>query len=384
MGQPIQSNKLKGKQQQRLIIISATNLTEAGPLSVLKDCLTHASSRLSGRFMILALVHDRNLLGEMPGVEFMEFPLAKKTWFIRLFHEWFVFNRLSLKLKPFLWFSLHDMTPRVQAQRRAVYCHNPAMFYPLTFSEALREPVFAMFNKFYPLAYRINIAQNDWVIVQQEWMRKEFRARYPVRNIIVGYPSLTAMEDTRSRTSSSPGNRIFFFPAYPRFFKNIEVIGDAARILMARGRTGFEVRVTFDGSENSYARKMARQYRDVPALRFIGLQSRQRIFELYQETDCLIFPSRLETWGLPLSEFKLFGKPILAADLPYAHETVGHYDRVKFFNPVEATELASRMEEFLDGKLRYDHNEIEMPPAPFAANWDELLDILVSGKERAT
>jgi len=32
--------------------------------------------------------------------------------------------------------------------------------------------------------------------------------------------------------------------------------------------------------------------------------------------------------GMPITEFKATGKPILAADLPYAHETIGEYGQV--------------------------------------------------------
>jgi glycosyltransferase involved in cell wall biosynthesis len=365
-------------EQRPLIIISATNLTEAGPLSVLKDCLAHASSRLAGRFRIVALVHDRKILGDVLGVDFLEFPLSKKSWFIRLFHEWVVFHRLSLDLRPFLWLSLHDLTPRVQAQRRAVYCHNPAMFYPLSLLEGLREPAFAVFNKLYPLAYRINIAKNDWVIVQQEWMRKEFLARYPIRRIIVAHPSVPAQDFSGASDAGSRGTKIFFFPAYPRFFKNFEVIGDAVRLLVSRGRVDFEARITLDGTENRYAKHLARKYADVTRLKFIGLQPRQRIYQLYQEADCLIFSSKLETWGLPLSEFKQFGKPILAADLPYAHETIGHYDKARFFDPDNAAELALRMEELMDNRLLFDRCEAGTPSPPFAKDWDELLDILTA------
>lgn len=363
--------------QRQLIIISAINFSEGGPLSVLKDCLSHASARLADRFEILALVHDKKLFDDMPGVSFMEFPLAKKSWAIRLYYEWVRFYRLSLELKPFLWLSLHDVTPRVRAERRAVYCHNPAPFYRLSIAEGLMDPGFVLFNKFYTFAYRINIEKNDWVIVQQEWLRKEFLARYPVRRVIVAHPSVPVQGVLKPLANRGGGKKIFFFPTYPRFFKNVEVIGKAARMLMSRGRDDFEVRITLTGTENRYAKSVARGYADVPALRFIGLQPRARIYDLYHEADCLIFPSKLETWGLPLSEFKQFGKSILAADLPYAHETVGRYDKARFFDPDDAAELAARMEELMDGRLSYDRCDGGVPPPPFASGWNELFDILV-------
>lgn len=369
--------------QRPLIVISATNLVEAGPLSVLKDCLAYASSGLSGRFRIIALVHNRELFGELPNIEFMEFPLAKRSWFIRLFHEWFVFNRLSRRLKPFLWFSLHDLTPRVQAQRRAVYCHNPAMFYPLTLAETVREPVFAAFHTLYPLVYRINISQNDWVIVQQEWMRKEFMARYPVRQVIVAHPSVPPRASGTNGKDKATNKKVFFFPSYPRFFKNFEVIGEASRIMMQRGRQDFEVRITLDGTENRYAKRLAHQFHDVPTLMFIGKQSRDEVYVLYGQADCLIFPSRLETWGLPLSEFKQFDKPILAANLPYAHETVGSYGQVRYFDPCDPDELALRMEEFLDGCMHYDQERFDAPSSPFVSSWKELFGVLTADGVKA-
>ena len=214
-------------------------------------------------------------------------------------------------------------------------------------------------------------------------MRKEFIARYPVRNVIVAYPSIT-LWDFRQGDTVKPGRvKTFFFPSYPRFFKNIEVIGEAARILISQGKSNFEVLLTIDGTENSYSRKLSRIFADVSALKFIGLQTRERIYDLYKEADCLIFPSRLETWGLPISEFKQFRKSILAADLPYAHETVGQYDLVRFFDPSNPKELALRMEEFLDGRISYDYCETKVPERPFAKDWDELLDMLVADGEDA-
>ena len=54
------------------------------------------------------------------------------------------------------------------------------------------------------------------------------------------------------------------------------------------------------------------------------------MYEKYNKIDCLIFPSKLETWGLPISEFMAFDKPMLIADLPYAHETAAGAKYVAF------------------------------------------------------
>ncbi len=68
----------------------------------------------------------------------------------------------------------------------------------------------------------------------------------------------------------------------------------------------------------------------------------------------VVFPSKLETWGLPIIEAKEFNKPIFLADLPYAYETLGIYDKAKFFDINNPMALAELIIEFVNGDLIYD------------------------------
>ena len=366
---------------KRTIVISGVNLTNGGPLSIFKDCLAYAALHLSSRYRIVALVHGKELF-DSPGLTFIEFPQAKKSWLIRLYYEFVHFRKLSRQLAPFLWFSLHDISPAVYAARRAVYCHNPSPFYRLKVREALLEPRFALFNLLYRYLYRINIKANDFVVVQQEWLRQAFQRLYGIANVIVAHPDVPPI--TAQGPSRRPPRFSFMFPALPRVFKNFEVIAEAAMLLQESGAANVEIRLTINGDETRYSRYIYRKYGRIPSLKFIGVQPRERIFELYRETDCLLFPSKLETWGLPLTEFKIFDKPILAADLPYARETIGRYDKVKFFDPDNPGELARHMGQLIAGRLVYDKTEDPMPAQPFAGNWHELFEILLAPGAQGT
>ena len=170
----------------------------------------------------------------------------------------------------------------------------------------------------------------------------------------------------------------FFYPAFPRTFKNAEVALEAAGILERSGHHDFELWLTFDADVNRYASKMAKRFAHVRSVRWLGLLPRQRVFELYKQADCLLFPSKLETWGLPITEFKTTKKPILAANLPYAHETVGSYERVAFFDPNRPGELASLMKAaLLQGKSAFSAVVAETISPPFATNWTELWSLLL-------
>jgi glycosyltransferase involved in cell wall biosynthesis len=336
-------------------------------------------------YNIVALVHKKSLFN-VPNIKFIEYPEIKSSWLKRLRFEYYDCRRISEEIKPHLWFSMHDMTPNVRADIRAVYCHNPCPFYPFRMKEALLDWKFGLFTLLYRYLYGINIQSNDFVVVQQDWIRSVFQSRYRVRNIVVAHPSVehlaVAMADD-AQTSPNPRYR-FFYPAYPRTFKNIEQILKAARILESRGFNQFEVWLTMDGTETRYASSIASEFSDLTTVKWLGLLPRDEVMRLYVKADCLIFPSKLETWGMPITEFKATGKPILAADLPYAHETIGEYGQVVFFRIGGDAQLAAMMKQAAMGEAVFRPTvERDIAP-PFSRNWEELWKVLLSTKEART
>jgi glycosyltransferase involved in cell wall biosynthesis len=358
------------------VVVSAVNFTEGGPLTVLRECLASAAEVLSPDVEIIALVHDADLVQE-PRVRMISIPSSKKSWLYRLYWEWFGFRRISRQLKPALWLSLHDITPRVISARQAVYCHNPSPFYRIGLREALQEPKFLVFNQLYGLLYRIFIRRNYCIIVQQSWLREEFIRRMGTLPFVVAYPSLRV--DVVPSSPDPSGPFVFLYPALPRVFKNLETLCEAVEILVCRGVGGFEVRLTLGGQENRYARWLHRKYGAISQIRFIGRQKKAEMTTHYREASAVVFPSKLETWGLPISEAKAQHRPLLVADLPYAHETVGSYDLVSFF-PVEAAQaLADLMESMINRTWVPTGNDPVKPSAPFAPDWGSLWGILTAG-----
>jgi glycosyltransferase involved in cell wall biosynthesis len=360
------------------IVLSGVNLMDMGPLAVFKEALESIARHCGGEYEIVALVHRRDLF-EIPDIVYLEFPAVKSSWMRRLWFEYVYVKKLSRKLRPKLWLSMHDITPNVVAETRAVYCHNPSPFYRFQWRNLSMDWKFALFTFSYRFLYRINIRSNHYVIVQQDWIRREFQSRYGVRNVIVAHPEVKSSDIISTpRQRESQGVYRFFFPAFPRTPKNAEVCLEASRLLERRGFRAFELWLTFDGSVNRYSKELVERYSDVGSVRWLGLQSRDQVYKLYSEADCLLFPSKLETWGLPITEFKATGKPILAADIAYAHETVGSYGEVAFFDPDNPTQLADLMEGAAMGKAVFGATEAAKIDEPFAHNWAELWPLLLN------
>jgi len=371
--------------KKKVIIISAINFFEGGPLAILNECVEFCNKFLHKKYRIIVLVHDVSLFNKYCDVEFLEFKKARSNYLFRLYYEYYEFRFLSKKLNSYLWFSLHDISPNIQSIKKAVYCHNPSPFRKTNFNDLILQPKIFFFSLFYKYLYQINIKSNDFVVVQQHWIRNSFQEFFdlPLQKIIVATPNnnnkLLSVATNRIKIHNNLKTYRFFFPTLSRPFKNIEVIAEAVKILNTNGINKFEVIITIDGSENKYSQSILRKYGNVSNISFIGIIDRSKVFKYYEFIDCLIFPSKLETWGLPISEFKAFNKPILVADLPYSRETVGDFFKTKFFNPDNANELASYMEILIltPNFFQFDQTEKTHYEEPFANDWSALFKILL-------
>lgn len=369
---------------KKIIVISAVSLFSGGTLSILIDCLTELNHNFSEKYHILAFT-NKNYSDKFPNIHFLPIKWARKSYFHKLFVEYFLFNKLSKRVKPYLWFSLHDITPNVDAERIAVYCHHPSPFYRLSWKEYLFDPKFVFFSKVYPFFYKKNIHKNFYVIVQQSWLRDIFHKKFGVEKnkIIVAYPLISeqkksVVQESIERIPIEQGIKYFIYPSFPRIFKNFEIIGESVRLLNDSGYMDrFKVILTIDGTENLYAQWITKKY-NYSNIHYIGRISREEVFFLYEKSDALLFPSKLETWGMPLSEFKAYNKPMLVANMAYSKEAIGSYKNVSFFNANNPEELFALMKKVLDGNIEYEENKIDVPKEPFTSTWNDLLNKLIS------
>jgi glycosyltransferase involved in cell wall biosynthesis len=365
------------------IVLSGVNITEMGPAIVFENALKAAVELYGDRYEIVAIVHRKSLFS-VAKVIYREFPEVKVSWLRRLVFEYFTLNKISRSMNVELWVSMHDMTPNVKAERRAVYCHNPAPFYSIGPREALANWKLAAFVLGYGYLYEINIHKNDMVIVQQDWIRQAFLERYNLKRVVVAHPVTHLKESGSAVAKTQGGSHIytFFYPAYPRPFKNYEVILKSAALLEQECTGQFEVWLTLDAGINPYAAELYSQYHHLRNVVWLGLLPHAKVMDRYAQVDCLLFPSRLETWGLPISEFKATGKPMFVADLPYAKETVGTYDQVTFFQAMDSRQLAEYMKEAIQGNHMFSNVLARGISPPFATDWYELWNYLMAGTEQ--
>jgi glycosyltransferase involved in cell wall biosynthesis len=358
----------------KVLVISGVGNASGGILSVLRSVVSEAERTLDLDWRIVVLAHKRSLL-ECSRAEVREFPAIKSSWLRRLWFEWVSSSRIAKELAADAWLAMHDMTPRVSVPRQYVYCHSPSMFATASVRDIYFDWKIFVHRLVYRWVYALNIQRNTAVFVQQSWIRKAFLARYRAVSVIVARPMAAASGHRVIQARQGSGQSLlnWVFPTFPRHFKNVEVIGLALEILERRSWNGSVV-VTIRGDENRYAFWLKRRFGHLSSLKFIGPQDAERMNSLYECSDGLIFPSLLETWGLPISEAQAHGLPMLVADLPYAHETVGSYDGVCFFDPADGASLANMMWALANGQASPGKAKFEPDPRePTLVGWEALI-----------
>lgn len=361
--------------KQSVIVISGVNMVEGGIFTILDNCLQKISGYSENKgIKIIALVNDKSKFN-YPNIEYIEFPRANKSWFLRLYYEYFYFKKLSNTIKPDVWLSLHDVSPNVVCKKRFVYCHHPTIFHKSTFKDWKFDYKIGVFSILYQYLFQINIAKNKAVFVQQNWIKKEFENLFGIKNVLVTTPE--NVEEKQIIDVNLDTNKIhFFYPSFSRSFKNFELIAEAIKLLPDSINNKIKIHLTLSENDNNYSKYIVKKYNIAP-LHFIGKISRAEVFGFYKKMDCLLFPSKLETWGLPITEAKGFEKPILAANLPYAKETVGNYDKVSFFDIENPKELAKLMTDFVNRTIQFQGNKDIFDKSDQLKNWNAIFDFML-------
>ena len=184
-----------------------------------------------------------------------------------------------------------------------------------------------------------SIRRAEKVLVQTNWMKEEIirQCDIPADRVEVKFPPVEMLKTHPWKMDETCPT--FFYPAGPPAYKNHRTFLKACELLKEQGMEDYRVIWTVTGEENEGMKKLkAEAEENKLPIEFIGPVPRTELFELYA-SSVLVFPSYIETIGLPLLEARSVGAPILSADCLYARDGVGDYERAEFYPPMDAEKL---------------------------------------------
>lgn len=220
------------------------------------------------------------------------------------------------------------------------------------------------------------------VAVQTQWMREalvEQLGADPARVVVVGTtakPLVAGSTPARlvGELQEARGSVVLYVGSDSPH-KNVSLLAPAMR----------EVR---------RARSQARLFATLPArhalesedIVCLGYLDDESLAGWYSAAEVVVFPSLVESAGLPLIEAMAFGVPIVAADRPYAHDVCG--DAALYFDPSDPGALADRIVTLLrdhalrarlgrEGRLRAEQFRTARP-------YDRLIELALSTGDAPT
>lgn len=364
------------RKNKKNIVISGVNIRKGGPLTIFYSLLDFiVIYRIYEQYNFILLCNNSELFSKYSKLfDVYYFPKANNSFIYRFYYDYFYFKKFSAKKTIHLWISLNDKTPRVIAKHQITYCHNASMFYRCTLKDIYYSPVFFIYTKFYKYLYKLNIQSNDYVLVQQKWIADEFERVFGIKNTLVVPPENFSKNQYKMSKILDDKFAKFIYPTTPRTYKNIELLFKVSKKLNELN-LDFKLYLTFTGNENRFAKAMKKKFSEVTNVNFVGFLDKKTLYNYYNNVDVMLFPSKLETWGLPLTEFSTFDKPIFASNLRYAQETLKSYNKVYYFDPENENELFELMLKFIKDRTVSLVLKESMPNDVRKHNWMDIFDL---------
>ena len=283
-------------------------------------------------------------------IEVRRNPEVKQSWWKRLRFEHKIMPRIVEEIAPDLMISLQNMPVKRCKVRQFVYLHQSLQYCPKKFSFFKKEErPLAIRQRLIGAIIKNAMPKAEHIFVQTRWIKDATCAWLKRPGGEVTVVPVKLREDVPVIPFAGEHSKEFFYPARAEVYKNHQVIIEACKILQGRGITNY--RVILPLQPGGSAEEIRRQAKNLP-IEILGALSYEEVWKYYNKTT-LLFPSYLETCGLPMLEAKMAGSRILASDMPFSHEALDGYPNARFFPYDDSEKLADCMQEVILGQMAY-------------------------------
>ena len=312
-----------------------------GAVTILEEFLEEFKKNCENQYyVVLSTLEYEN----SENIIFINKAWVKKSLFHRMFFDEIYIKKIVKEISPDSIISLQNRTVGIRNIEQIVYYHNALPISEKRFS--IRESRNLWFyQNMIGFAVRNSLRRAHQVIVQAEWIKKALSAKWKIKQdkIIVKRP-ICKMDDITPEMPNVSG-RVLFYPANSAMYKNHENLLKACDAIWKENKIKFTLVLT--GSKNSFSENcQAIIDRNKVNIRIVGRLNKSQM-KGYYKSSILVFPSFIETIGLPLLEAKENGCQIMAADCEYAHETVGEYSKVLYFDPFNIDDIVDKIDRCL-------------------------------------
>jgi glycosyltransferase involved in cell wall biosynthesis len=370
------------------IFIIATAARSSGALTILKQFIEHLSSKKDENQYYIFISPSISLC-QIPNVVYI--PIDTISWMKRIlwdeygFSQWIKKNRI----KPDLVISFQNTGTKYKKVPTLLYYHQPLPLIKYKWNIFKKdERLLFFYTNFYSLFVKRYLHSNVSVIVQTPSIRTAFINRFNIEEsrVYLLRPDIKNNKSDIEVELPFKTNLIqFIYPATFLPYKNHILIVKSLHYLQTISPEILPfIRVYFTISESKHINlaKEIRKYNLQNNFVFKGIMSSEMLHAYYTQLDALLFPSFIETFGLPLIEASAKGLPIIAADMPYAHDVIGEYEGVKFVGYDDYIAWANEIQNIC--KMKQVNHEAKrytaLMPKEYS-DWDMFFELINQLKE---
>lgn len=354
------------------IVVFDVAAEQGGAMTILKEFYKEI---IDNRFPQVewCLVVGKPYFVPAANLKIIRLPWVKKSWIHRLFFEIFTSRKVLRKEKADVVFSLQNVLIHKVNIPQVIYLHQSIPFSDLQVS-FLSSPIIWVYKYIVGLLIFRSVRYADLVFVQTRWMRDAVAQRViqSKDKLIVVKPAI-ATSICPLFVDTQESRHTFFYPAEDARYKNHNVILQALKILGEEEINNIKVIFTLEQDSSFSVRS---RIAGLP-VKMVGRLPYHEVLDMYSRS-VLVFPSLLETFGLPLLEARECGSIIIASDLPFSREILDHYPNACFFNPHDPYGLAVQMKKVISGDLLYvPQSENNNKPKESQNGWTYIVSLLV-------
>lgn len=322
----------------KVIVVNNPAAKEGGALTILKNFLQNLyKSKCNNKFYIFVSLEELKIY-EKENIKIIV--IGKQN-----FKQRIIWDSYGLKkylkvndIRPDLFLSIQNTGVNLpQNIPQLLYYHQPLPISEKKWSFLKKEErIYWFYKNIYPFFIKLYLNRVSRVIVQTNWIKDGFTKRFSYRkkNIFVDRPVMKI--ENIEKIEIIPKNKFrLFYPAAPLIYKNHKIIIESLRELkkdIPNLSEKLECIFTFSKEENIEIDNLIKKYKLEDVIKLIGKIPYEQVLRYYKSSDLMVFPSYIETLGLPLIEAQYFNLEILAIDLCYTREILVNYKNKVLFN----------------------------------------------------
>lgn len=326
-----------------VIVDFVVRKNSGGILSILQDVNEYARNHPKDLFTFI--VGTEGVITTAPNISIVLREDLQKNYFKRIAFDFFSGAKFINSLNADIVISLQNTAVLGLDIPEMLYVHQPLPFeknYRFSFFKA-SERKMAFYQHLVGSIIKLDLKRFKYgaITVQTRWMKEELK-KYSQQPIFVTRPSI-ANNDFKHKEIGQLG-KDFFFPSTAMIYKNHKNLVEAYDGLSEEIKINHKLILTITRDEY---RKLYGNISDSSYIEFIGRVSRSEVIDILNHSY-LVFPSKIETLGLPLIEAMMLQRQIVASNISPVVEVTNDYDAVTYFDPDDVLSIRSALLESLE------------------------------------